>query len=169
MCAEHDTNKLCILVVDDTPDNLDVIRAMLESKGYGTSGARSGGEAIAELDRRCKAGSSCPDLVIIDIDLPDMRGGTLGMLIREQYPRLPFIYLTAYKHLPVFVDIAKVQDAPLLDKPVDLDALVKQIEETTRNFETRRVVGKEMSSSVPSLVRQHIDEVTKLREASNGK
>lgn len=169
MCK--DAKKLCILVVDDIPDNLTVIRASLESLGYGTSGARTGGEAIAFLDERCKAGDACPDLVIVDIDLPDMRGGTLGMAIREAYPRLPFIYLTAFGKLPIFVDIAKTQGAPLMTKPVDLDELAAEIERTIKGWEERRTAsGKLVREGVPRFVEQHIAEIERSREAgANGK
>lgn len=158
---------LCILVVDDVPDNLEIIRATLQAFGYHTDGARTGGEAMSILDERCNAGSSCPDLVIVDIDLPDMRGGTLGIKIREFYPALPFIYLTAFGRLPVFVDIAQAQGAPLLTKPVDAEILVAEIEKAVKNYEGRRVIGKPMRDSIPSVLRHSIDEVARAR-STNG-
>lgn len=170
MCKDKD--KLCILVVDDIPDNLQIIRLSLETVGYQTCGARTGGEAMSLLDERCKRGETCPDLVIVDIDLPDMRGGTLGMKIREHYPKLPFIYLTAYGKLPVYVDIAKAQDAPLLTKPVELDELVAEIEAHVKDFRSRRMVGTPIRDGLPRFVEQHINEIEKargLRAEANGK
>lgn len=57
-----------ILVIDDHPTNLKLMRVLLESEGYMTLTAESAAEAIEILDR------TVPDLILTDIQLPNMNG-----------------------------------------------------------------------------------------------
>lgn len=88
------------------------------------------------------------------------------MTIRQTYPALPFIYLTAYGRLPVFEDIARLQNAPLLTKPVDADTLHEEIEKAVKDHKARRIVGKPIRTGIISLVRENIEALEKAREAS---
>jgi adenylate cyclase len=58
----------CILVVDDVPDNLDILQMRLESQGYEVSTAGDGVEALEKIRQRL------PDLVLLDIMMPKMDG-----------------------------------------------------------------------------------------------
>ncbi len=57
-----------ILVVDDTPANLDVLTAMLSEQGYKVRPAIHGEMALNA------ARASSPDLILLDINMPDMNG-----------------------------------------------------------------------------------------------
>src|SRR4051812_22505011 len=57
-----------ILVVDDHEDNVEVLRARLESRGYEVEGAMNGQAALDTVSRWC------PDLVLLDVMMPDMDG-----------------------------------------------------------------------------------------------
>jgi len=57
-----------ILVVDDNELNLALTRAVLERAGYEVEGARSGADAVSSIERRR------PDLVLMDVQLPDRDG-----------------------------------------------------------------------------------------------
>lgn len=56
-----------ILCVDDNDDHLNILTALLDDSGYDVIPARSGGEALAKI-------ASLPDLVLLDVNLPDMDG-----------------------------------------------------------------------------------------------
>lgn len=79
-----------ILIVDDEKDLVDTLRLSLESDGYNVIGALSGNEAIE------KAHAEIPDLVLLDISLPDMDGYEIcGRLKHDPLTRLvPIIMLT---------------------------------------------------------------------------
>ena len=66
--VEADRMKPSFLVVDDQPENLDVILATLALEGFGLRVAISGPAAI-EL-----AGEMIPDLILLDVMMPDMDG-----------------------------------------------------------------------------------------------
>ena len=83
----------CILIVDDNPVIRDVIKSRL-SKVLNLSHSReaaNGHEAI-ELALKCK-----PDLVILDISMPEMDGVTVAKHLKQSMPETPIILFTIYK------------------------------------------------------------------------
>jgi two-component system phosphate regulon response regulator PhoB len=80
-----------ILVVDDEPDILDVVAYNLEQAGYRVTPVRDGRTAIAEAERQR------PDLVVLDIMLPDLSGMEVCRSLRrsEKTRAVPILMLTA--------------------------------------------------------------------------
>jgi two-component system phosphate regulon response regulator PhoB len=80
-----------ILVIDDEPDLLELVRLNLDQAGYRVETAETGGEAL-ELVR-----SSPPDLIVLDLMLPDISGTEVCRQIRSDpdLARIPVIMLTA--------------------------------------------------------------------------
>src|SRR5689334_8415412 len=82
--ASDPSTKKRILVVDDHEDNVEVLRARLEARGYEVEGATNGQEALDTVQRWC------PDLILLDVMMPDMDG--LEVVRRLKADRnLPFI------------------------------------------------------------------------------
>jgi two-component system, OmpR family, alkaline phosphatase synthesis response regulator PhoP len=77
-----------VLVVDDEPQIVEIVRDYLADAGYRVSTARSGDEALRH------ARSITPDLVVLDLGLPDMDGLDVARLLR-QATSVPIIMLTA--------------------------------------------------------------------------
>jgi DNA-binding response OmpR family regulator len=80
--------KTRVLAVDDEPRYIWAIRAVLEGVGYETLAANDG-ETALEL-----AAVEAPDLILLDIRLPDMDGHTVCQRVRE-FSKVPIIMLTA--------------------------------------------------------------------------
>ncbi|MBW2281738.1 MAG: response regulator [Deltaproteobacteria bacterium] len=80
-----------ILVVDDEPDLLELVRFNLEDAGYGVEVASSGSAALEVLRR------SVPDLLVLDLMLPDVSGTEICRRVRSdaRLANLPVIMLTA--------------------------------------------------------------------------
>jgi len=80
-----------ILVVDDEPDLLELVRFNLDQAGFHVDTAESGREALAALRR------ATPDLAVLDLMLPDLSGEEVCRQIRADatLARLPVIMLTA--------------------------------------------------------------------------
>jgi CheY-like chemotaxis protein len=81
-----------VLLVEDNPDNLDMMKFLLERAGYRVSTANTGLEALASMrqDR--------PDVVLMDLSMPEMDGWTAAQEIRKD-PALantPLIAVTAH-------------------------------------------------------------------------
>ena len=112
-----------IAVVEDNPDNRFLVQAILEDQ-YELSEYESGVEAIEGL------GSDQPDLVLLDISLPEMDGTEVLAWIREQpgLKDLPVIALTAHamagdreKYLAAGFD--EYVTKPIVDESVLLEAI----------------------------------------------
>lgn len=79
-----------ILFVDDDPLMAELAVLIIESAGYGVKHCASGKEAIATV------GSYCPDLIVLDMQMPEMNGEqTLSELRKiESVKATPVIFLT---------------------------------------------------------------------------
>ena len=109
-----------ILVIDDDKDYLAMIRAFLSESEYETSLLALGDNALEEIRR------FNPDLVILDILMPGIMGGSVYQAIRNTFDHaLPVIVVTGTD-----IRIKGVNDPFLtyLRKPVDLDILLKTIQ-----------------------------------------
>ena len=97
-----DQSKLKVLCVEDEPDMIDLVRLILERKGFEVVGALGGQEGLDAIRREQ------PDLILLDLMMPDMDGWEVYRQIRAD-PNL--------KHTPVIVVTAKAQS---IDKVLGL-------------------------------------------------
>lgn len=82
-----------VLVVDDLDDGRRMLRLMLESRGFRVTEAANGEEAVEAVQREC------PDLILMDLNMPRMDGLTAARRIREcrELCRdVPMVAVTAY-------------------------------------------------------------------------
>ena len=85
-------NKPVIMVVEDNDDNLQLVLKILGRRGYEMVGVVDGHEALERLN------AINPDLILMDINLPDMDGYEVTRRIRQQekFAALPIVALTAH-------------------------------------------------------------------------
>jgi two-component system, cell cycle response regulator DivK len=117
-------NKGTILYVEDNPDNRNLIRRVLNAEGYSVVEAPQAGLAINILE------TEKIDLILMDINMPDMDGYTLTAKIKgiEKYARIPIVAVTANV---MRGDREKSLEAGCdgyIQKPIDIDTLAQQIE-----------------------------------------
>jgi two-component system, cell cycle response regulator DivK len=116
-----DFNKGTVLYVEDNPDNRNLIRRVLSADGYTTIEAS---KAIEKLE------NEKVDLILMDINMPDMDGYTLTAKIKkiEKFSKIPIIAVTANV---MRGDREKSLEAGCdgyIQKPIDIDTLAQQIE-----------------------------------------
>jgi two-component system cell cycle response regulator len=126
--SNSDNSKRRILVVDDHEDNVEVLRARLEARGYDVRGANSGQEALDTVKEWI------PDLILLDVMMPDMDG--LEVVKRLKADRsLPFI--------PVIMQTA-------LDST---ERMVAGLEAGADDYVTKPINFAELEARVRSLLR----------------
>lgn len=119
-------DRACILVVEDDPNLLEGIRAILELDGYVTITAENGLQALEML----RAHNPQPDLIVSDIMMPAMDGIELLKAVRKE-PRwlaIPFIYLTAKGDKADMLRGKRLGVDDYLVKPFEADDLLVAIE-----------------------------------------
>lgn len=77
-----------ILIVEDEPDLRELGRVLLESQGYEVHCAGDGFEALLSLKR------SLPDIIISDLNMPNMSGFELLSVVRRRFPAIPVIVIS---------------------------------------------------------------------------
>ncbi len=111
-----------ILVVDDNEDNRDVLARRLTRRGFNVTTAESGTAAVRQ------ATADSPQLILMDMNMPELDGWEATEQIRSQGITIPIIALTAHA---MQGDKERALEAGCTDyhaKPVDLDALMLIIE-----------------------------------------
>jgi twitching motility two-component system response regulator PilH len=86
---ERSMAKKKILVVDDSPTQLNIMKAPFEEKGFQVITATDGEEAVSMVK------SENPDLVVLDVIMPKLNGFQACRQIKTLKPELPIILLTS--------------------------------------------------------------------------
>ncbi len=112
-----------VLVVDDDATQRRLIADFLAARGYECRQAATAEEAISSLKKRPT------HMVIMDVRMPGMSGLEALRKIRESFPVLPLLLITAYAD--VRDAVAAIKDGALdyLAKPIDLDELIVAVED----------------------------------------
>src|SRR5581483_4221882 len=126
-----------VLIVEDNIDNYELVRFLLERAGHTTMWARSGKEGIdmAKTDH--------PDLILMDLSLPEMDGWTATERLKSDplTKQIPVVALTAHT-LPG--DRKRALEAGCdgyLSKPMNMALFNETIEETLEKFSKNRKTG----------------------------
>lgn len=118
------TNK-SILVVDDEPELLDLLREILEMNGHTVLVASSGHEALDVWEINAEQ----IDLLITDLTLPQgMSGVVLAEKLLAQKPGLKVIYNSGYDRVLVTEKYSLPQEAIFMKKPFNPDALARMVQ-----------------------------------------
>lgn len=127
-----------ILIVDDSPDNLEVLATRLRFRGYEIDTAASGTEAIVHATK------SPPDLMLLDIMMPDIDGFEVTRRIKNN-PALPFIPIILVTARDSTQDKVAGLDAgadDYLTKPINFPELEARVRSMLRIKELQDELGE---------------------------
>ncbi|UNU26648.1 response regulator [Microcoleus vaginatus] len=122
--TQTEENKANILIVDDTPENLQVLSATLSDRGYTVRGVINGKMAI----RAARSGS--PDLILLDIKMPDMDGYEVCIQLKAdpQTSEIPVIFISALDEVLDKLTAFKVGGVDFITKPFHVAEVLARIE-----------------------------------------
>jgi two-component system nitrogen regulation response regulator NtrX len=139
-----------ILVVDDEPNIRRMVGRLLEAEGYRALEAEHGIAALAAVE------AEEPDIVLLDLAMPELDGlGTLGRL-REGWPRLPVIMMSGRATLTDAVQATKLGAFHFIEKPLSPESVLltvrgaielRRARELSRTLVAELGVGQELVGS----------------------
>jgi two-component system nitrogen regulation response regulator NtrX len=153
-----------ILVVDDEPNIRRMVARLLEAEGYSTREAAHGEAALAAVE------VEEPDVVLLDLAMPELDGlGALGKL-KERWPALPVVMMSGRATLTDAVQATKLGAFHFIEKPLTPEAVLltvrgaielRRARELSRTLVTELGAGQELvgSSEPMRRTRELIEQV----------
>lgn len=117
-----------ILVVEDDPGLQKYLKEMLISNDYSVMTSSDGISALSTIDR------IPPDLVILDLGLPNLSGESVMVEVRKKHPDLPVVILTAKDSISDIVQNLNMGADDYMTKPFVADELLARIKTRLRSL-----------------------------------
>jgi two-component system nitrogen regulation response regulator NtrX len=145
-----------ICLIDDEPAILNTLSSILEDEGYQVLVAKSGLEALKIVR------SEAPDLVILDIWMPEMDGLETLKRLRAQFPSILVVMMSGHGSIETAVKATKLGAYDYLEKPLDLEKVTilvrnalhqRKLEEENLNLRIQVERRFELVGSSPAMER----------------
>jgi len=131
-------NKKTILIVDDSTDMLDLVRRNTAEMGYNPFATNNVVDAIEILE------NTVIDMVITDMNMPDIGGIQLVRYMAQHFPKIPILVITGFPDVNDAVEVMKLGAIEYLVKPFMFDELKESIEKVLGHSE----VGEEETADI---------------------
>jgi PAS domain S-box-containing protein len=120
----NSTPKADILVIDDTPENLNLLSAMLTEQGYKVRSVTKGSTGLRG------AQTTPPDLILLDINMPQMNGYEVceGLKADARTSDIPVIFISALGEVVDKVKAFSVGGVDYITKPFQVEEVLSRIE-----------------------------------------
>lgn len=123
-------NKYTVLIVEDESNICSFMTTILTANSYNVQKAKTGAEAIMMIS------SYCPDVVILDLGLPDMDGMKIIKSVRE-WSQLPIIVVSARSHERDKVTALDLGADDYITKPFGTSELLARVRTALRHLQNR--------------------------------
>jgi CheY-like chemotaxis protein len=118
-----------ILIVEDHPESLELLQMMLEDEGYRVQSAETGRNAIETVTSppADETPDAPPDLILLDLRLPDMSGVDVVKALQENLSKVPPVVILSADPPQTLKEAARSVGATSVRKPFDFDELFQVI------------------------------------------
>ena len=132
-----------ILIVDDTPANLTVLSNILRGEGYQVRVAPNGERALLAAEK------DTPDLILLDINLPDINGFEVCRKLKSdsQMTDIPIIFISALDEVDDKVEAFEAGGADYITKPFQIREVLVRVQNQLALRQQRQQIG----ASLPQL------------------
>jgi two-component system OmpR family response regulator len=135
LATVDDQSCASVLVVEDEPNILALLCASLRLSGFVVQAAGTGARALTSLAQ------ATPDIVVLDVTLPDCDGFTLARQLRASHDQLPVLFLTARDSVEDRIAGLTAGGDDYVTKPFSLDELVLRLRAILRRTHPSRHGG----------------------------
>lgn len=174
-----------VLIADDDPDILSMLKFSAENRGWCVDTASTAREILSKVNEHCGSQGTCYDAIVADVNYfdhnpeagPRLTGITAASEIKKQYPDLPIVFMSAFRSQMTKDEAMKVGE-DFFEKPFDeqtsrsIAQLLNRVE-TLIDFTTQALGGPGHRKQTGELLRVPtiIDEAMSEVRASkaNGK
>ena len=118
-----------ILLVEDHPESVELLRMILEDEGYNVQSVQTGRRAIQTVSAPSpdETPAPPPDLILLDLRLPDMTGVDVVRELQENLPEVPPVVFLSADSPQSLNEAARSVGAAAVRKPFSLDELFEVI------------------------------------------
>src|SRR5262245_19504640 len=126
-----------ILVVDDTPANLNELSSILTQQGYKVRPANSGELALMVVQH------AAPDLILLDIQMPSLNGFEVCKRLKEHHQTrdIPVIFISALDDVLDKVEAFEVGGADYITKPFQILEVLARVEHQLRLHRQSNIIA----------------------------
>jgi two-component system, NtrC family, nitrogen regulation response regulator NtrX len=128
-----------ILIIDDEKPILETLKNVLEDESYQASTLEDGNRAIETI------GKQVPDLILLDICMPNSNGIKLLEQIKIEYPHQKVIMISGHGNIQIAIEALKKGAIDFIEKPLSLDEILLKIDFLKKENEI-----KQQNTSAPA-------------------
>ncbi len=132
-----------ILLVDDNPQNIELLSLRLDAAGHDTLQAKNGEEALEMVEREL------PDLMILDLQMPKLDGLQVLQRLKDDGNELPVVVISAFATVERAVEAMKAGALDFITKPFDpthLELVVERALERSSLTSQNRFLNQELNA-----------------------
>jgi len=125
-----------VLIVDDAPDTVEIIKKLLVFEGYEVLTTSTGEEGVQKVEKEK------PEIVLLDISLPGIDGNEALKRIRKVDPIVSVIMLTAFATVDNAISALKEGASDFIKKPFENEHLVHLVNQCLEKYRTLKEKGR---------------------------
>lgn len=154
-------DKPLILVVDDEPDIRELIKDILEDESYEVRIAADGQEAQQIFNEQQ------PDLILLDIWMPDIDGISLLKEFKQQNKNITIVMMSGHGTIETAVEATRLGASDFIEKPLSTAKLLRGVEQALENRAKQASIQQELAqipvgkSQQIKLLREQVERVAK--------
>lgn len=144
-----------VMIIDDDTSLLKTVENLFIAQGYIVSLAKSGKQALNALSI-----GNTPDLILLDIAMPEMDGYATFKEIKALQPNVPVIFLTSMEDLQAELTALELGAIDYITKPFVTDILLARVK---NHLEHARIIQKEVAQTDTLKIRLDENKIAKMR------
>jgi len=134
--SEQKISKGKVLIVDDAPDTVEIIKKLLVFEGYDVLTTSTGEEGVQKVEQEK------PEIILLDISLPGIDGNEALKRIRKVDPIVSVIMLTAFATVDNAISALKEGASDFIKKPFENEHLVHLVNQCLEKYQTLKEKGR---------------------------